>query len=355
MIDPSVALYCLEVGHGACAAILEPRPGLPNECQATLIDVGKNGKRLAGWLRRFRVTRIPAILLTHNHSDHIEGLDHLVPAFKQRINKVYFVVDGPKAPPILLLLEQWEEDRWVNQVRILTAPRYPQQVLGDLVVGPDDGCSFRLYCAYPPVTLSLGLLGWLKSRLQALFGNRNAVSAVLGLTPRDAAAPSHALFGGDLTYRGWQHLVGTGRDLRCEVLLAPHHGGPQQARKDFGASELADATRPAFALVSVGTSSPDTLPHDDLIRALRATGATVLCTQITHKCLPPARPPASVPHLAILPRLANMPCISSGGTACAGSIQVTFPATGPHVDRLVPHQAAVDQLQAPGHLPLCRR
>jgi hypothetical protein len=199
------------------------------------------------------------------------------------------------------------------------------------------------------------LLDWLPPRLRFFLPGRNRLSAVLRLTPPNARVPTHALFGGDLDYQGWEYLAGIGRDLTCEVFLAPHHGGPQRPTRGFGPPELVGATRPRIALISVGTANAYSLPHEDLIRALRGAGATVLCTQITQQCLPAALPPASVPNQAVLPRLPSAPCLAPGGTACAGSLVVTFPAAGPHLDRLPTHQAEVDRLTASGHVPLCRR
>jgi beta-lactamase superfamily II metal-dependent hydrolase len=145
MIDVRTALYCLEVGQGAAAAILEPIPGVANQNQATLIDVGKCGTRLADWLRTVRVTRIPAVLLTHNDSDHIGSLVQLVQAYKKKINRVLLVADRKRAPSTWLPAQRWEADEWVGEIDVLAAPLTSRGSPGRLVVGEDDGCSFRLY------------------------------------------------------------------------------------------------------------------------------------------------------------------------------------------------------------------
>jgi beta-lactamase superfamily II metal-dependent hydrolase len=354
MIDVRTALYCLEVGQGASAALVEPIPGVANENQATLIDVGANGRRLAAWLA-IRVTRIPAILLSHNDRDHVGALAQLVHAYKKKINRVLLVPDRKQAPSTWLPAEQWEADEWVREIDVLSAPLTSHQSPGRLIVGPDDGCSFRLYCAYPPTPWLFSLFGWVPARLSFFLPGGNRLSAVLRLTSADTGAPTHALFGGDLDYQGWKYLASRRRDLSCEVFLVPHHGGPQRRTKDFGPAQLAQATCPRFALISAGTNNADSLPHEDLIRAMHGAGATVLCTQITDQCLSGATPPATVPNLAVRPRLPSAPCLAPGGTACAGSIVVTFPANGPEVDRLLAHQTEVNRLQASGHLPLCRR
>jgi competence protein ComEC len=346
------ALYCFEVGQGSCAALLDPVPGRKRgQFQAAVIDVGVAGTRLVRCLQGLGVQRLSAICLTHNDADHVRGLTALVGAYRKRIGTVWLLVDRPLVPgSVWLPVQQWVEDGWVAAVERLEAPAECPPGIGRLLIGPPD-VGYRLYCIYPTLFTSEAVAHGATKVVDPLGRGPNAASAVLRLTPRDAALPTHVLFGGDLDYRGWHHLVEAGRDLRAAVLVVPHHGGPALADPTFGPVELAQAVRPAFALVSVGSSNDYGHPHPVLVQALRRSGARILCTQLTLQC---AAPLGAVAGGAVLPRLRELPMLSSSGVGCAGTVAVMMSdGAAPTVLRLGEHQTAVDGLMA-GHHPLCR-
>ena len=316
MLGPNIGMYCLEVGKGSATAIIEPIPNrTPAAFQATIVDVGEKGVRLAQWLQANGVDRIPAILLTHNDADHIGSLTALVQAYKGKIGKLRFVVDRGRKPPFWFPAQKWAQDGWGQDLDIMGTSVFARPGAGTLLVGADDDVGFRLYCAYPPKIWGIGFLAKFDLLWNFFSGGANQLSAVLRLTPPNANMPTLSLFGGDLDYKGWRYLADSKHDLHTQVLLVPHHGGPQRRSQKFGATELAGAAQPNFALISVGSYNNDHHPHEDLVGALRAAGATVLCTQITPQCL--LVTPSAVPGEAILPRLPNLFRLSGAGTACA--------------------------------------
>jgi len=358
VLGPNIGMYCLEVGKGAATAIIEPISNRkPVAYQATIVDVGDKGVRLAQWLQANGVDRIPAILLTHNDADHIGALATLVQAYKGKIGRLRFVVDRRRTPPFWFPAQKWVQYGWVQDLDIMGTPYFARPGTGELLVGPVDGVGFRLYCSYPPRMWGIGLWAKFEMAWTFFFGGANQLSAVLKLTPPNASTPTLSLFGGDLDYKGWQYLVDSKHDLQTQVLLVPHHGGPQRRTQAFGATHLAGATQPTLALISVGTYNNDYHPHGDLVTAMRAAGATVLCTQITPQCLLVA--PGAVLNEALLPRLPKLFRLSSVGTACAGTILVQFLVGGATVRRIASHQQAVDQLhlqlQANNRRVLCRQ
>ncbi|MDT7603039.1 MAG: competence protein ComEC, partial [Acidobacteriota bacterium] len=68
-------------------------------------------------------------------------------------------------------------------------------------------------------------------------------------------------------------LVGARDDLRCDVVKVAHHGSKTSSTAAFVA-----ATRPAFAVVSVGLDSPFGHPAAEVVERWRASGAQVLQT-----------------------------------------------------------------------------
>jgi beta-lactamase superfamily II metal-dependent hydrolase len=359
MLGDHVGLYCLEVGKGSATAIIEPIPGRsPTECQAVLIDVAEPHVEVAKWLQDVGVKRIAAILLTHNDRDHIGSLYDVVHAFKPntgsgpKIGKVRFLVDRRSAPKFWVDATKWCEDGWIEDADLLGTPLWSSKRRGELVVGSPD-VSFSLYCLYPPRMFWTDLVSGFKLLMSFFRGGKNQLSAVLRLAPTTQADATQVLFGGDLDYKGWEYLSKYGWSLHAPVVLVPHHGGPQRATRKFGASHLSAETRSTYALVSTASDNSDDHPHEDLVKEFGKGGTTVLCTQITPKCLSAGAPPVS--RDAVLPREPKAPRLCSAGTACAGTIVITFPNTGPVVQRVLDHQTAVDQLQTNGHRPLCRR
>ncbi len=144
---------------------------------------------------------------------------------------------------------------------------------------------FRLSCIYPTVFEAAAV-----AHGASLVGTHpgrgaNVVSAIIRLARAGEPERTIALFGGDLTFRGWRRLDAKGHDLSADVLVVPHHGFDRGTSPEFGPQELARAVRPRFALFSVGTDNTYGHPAAEMVGAFRVVGATVLCTQITGRCV----------------------------------------------------------------------
>jgi competence protein ComEC len=81
------------------------------------------------------------------------------------------------------------------------------------------------------------------------------------------------LLTGDIERGAEGALVAAGDDLRCDVLKVAHHGSRTSSIPAF-----VSATRPAFAVVSVGLASPFGHPDAAVVERWRASGAQVLQT-----------------------------------------------------------------------------
>jgi beta-lactamase superfamily II metal-dependent hydrolase len=366
MVD--VGVYCLNVGEGNCCALIDPLPdGRPGAFQAALIDLGVDGARLVDWLREVNVGYIPLIALSHNDRDHIIGLEEVVRAFRRRIGQLLFVPDRPTARiPYWLEAQNWASQGIIRGTGQLATPRNFRPGMGAVLLGPPQ-VGYRLHCLYPDVFQQYAVVHGAARPGPQVGRGPNATSAVLGMsrTERPEAQPRRmrVLFGGDLDLPGWHCLVESRHRIAADVLIVPHHGAPRGPTADFGYDDLAAAVQPQFAVFSVGTRQRHVRPRNEVtsrhplpetVRAFRTQGATVLCTQITRRCVDA---PEKLPSAAVitLPLATEEIDLSPSGVSCASTVVVTVPERGrPTVMHLSEHQDAVEQLSPAGHHPLCR-
>ena len=345
-----LGFYIGNVGQGQCVTCLV---GAGTTLRAAIVDVGGSGTRFVRWLKRMRVRSIPAIVLTHNHKDHIQGLTPVVEAFAGKIGKVYYVIDQPtRSIPYWLPIQKWLEEKKIRAAARVCPEDTAEPTDGKALLAEDFG-GFQLFCVYPTdmelaaVAQGAELLGTSPEP-----NNPNAASAVLRLVRSAATRQTVALLGGDLTFRGWKRLRERNCGLDAELLVVPHHGSATGTTPGFGPSELAQATRPRYAFFSVGTTNTYDHPAPEMVRAFRTVGSLVGCTQITSWC---HANPTSLPGRAVLPPEPTEPKLSLSGVACAGSIAVRVPDEGPvEVMRQTAHQDAVNKLPRTPVCPLCR-
>ena len=97
----------------------------------------------------------------------------------------------------------------------------------------------------------------------------NNTSLVLEITWRGR----RLLFAGDAEEPAQAWILGSGADLRADVLKVPHHGG------DTSLDAFFQAVDPEIAVVSVGENDYGH-PVPDVLVGLRATGARVVRTDL---------------------------------------------------------------------------
>jgi hypothetical protein len=365
-----IGVYCLDVGQGNCLAIIDPLPGgRVGEFQASLIDVGTDGDRLADWLLSIGVRRIPLVALTHNDDDHVRGLEQLVNRFRPtgrgrpRIGRVQFLIDrDPGRIPFYLDAQDWAQGRLIGQAGRLETPQSSTPNMGTFLIQEPDA-SYRLHCAFPIFPYSEAVSRGAPTRGARPGRNPNDTCGVIRLARPANPRRTRVLFGGDLSYPGWQKMRDDGCALETDVLVAPHHGAPRGDSPTFGPTELAAETKPTHVLFSVGTrqkhfrkknEATARHPLEDVVKAFRAQDANVLCTQISKRC---HDNPETVPNRSVisLPSLTQPHDLSPSGCACAGTILVILRDSGRiTLTRLADHQTAVNNLLPAGHHPICR-
>jgi competence protein ComEC len=80
------------------------------------------------------------------------------------------------------------------------------------------------------------------------------------------------LLTGDIEKAAERSLI-TSTQLKTDVVKVPHHGSKTSSTADF-----VQATKPTYAIISVGRNSMFGHPHKDVVERWQANGATVLTT-----------------------------------------------------------------------------
>ena len=351
--------YFLDVGQGVSQVI-----NLGDD-SAIVIDCGPSYQVLGDLLRRrLGIKRIAALVLSHNHRDHIGGVSGLVRQYRNSIDRIYLLQDqtaggmlrqfwylrseianGDLPAPIPLI--RHDENKWLYQ-------------------GSGAADSIRLELLFP--TFFENIDG------QA-SGNQNYTCGVLLLR----CGSKRILFPGDAEIATWRAINKTreNRPVECDVMAIPHHGGQivRYRKKNETYEELhraiaadldwlyTQAIKSATAIISVGTSNtyPDQHPLPPQIDAVRKSGARVICTQITNRCsddLERLRPGVLDPMTTPCQSRPATPITSSDQSkdvACAGTVVVQIGPNELRIERQDDHQTGIDaKLISSADHPLCR-
>lgn len=229
---PDWFLVMCDVGQGD-AVVLNAGRG-----SAVVVDVGPEPDAVDGCLDRLGVSRLPLVLLTHDHADHVDGLSGAA-----RGRRIGLLQVGPldEPEPAVLLAER-------SGVPLGRPALGERRRIGDLtweVIAP--GRAFRGTSSDP-----------------------NNSSLVLRLT----VGPTTVLLTGDVEPEAQRDLLRRQTDLRAVVLKVPHHGSDHQE------PAFLDAVGASVVLTSVGADNTYGHPSRDTLDRLTARGARSFRTDL---------------------------------------------------------------------------
>lgn len=227
-----------DVGQGD-ATVVRAGPG-----EAVLVDAGPDARLLTRCLDQLGVRRVPLVVVTHLHADHVTGLA----ALERR--GVATVLTSPARTPA-------SGDTLVRGLVAAGATRATAEAGASWTAG-----AVRVDILAVPVLDGVGAPD------EGESSGENDGSLLLRVTVDGVSL----LIAGDAEDSGQERLLRLQPLLDVDVLLVPHHGSSRQS-----AAFLA-ATTPQIALVSVGEGNDYGHPTAKTLRLVRALTPTILRT-----------------------------------------------------------------------------
>jgi competence protein ComEC len=223
-------LAVCDVGQGD-ALVLAAGPG-----SGVVVDAGPDPRAVDRCLRGLGVHRVPLVLLTHLHADHVEGLPGVL-----RGREVGELALGGYAEPHgeLVRVRRWTRKAGVPLTTAIVGER--------VTVGP---VSWRVL--WPVRVIDEGSVP-------------NNASVVVLVRTRGV----RLLLTGDVEPPAQRALLAREPLPAVDVLKVAHHGSAYQAQG------LLTVARPRIALISVGVDNDYGHPAPATLRALRQAGALV--------------------------------------------------------------------------------
>lgn len=230
MTDWSMAMCDVGQGDGLVLRV--------SRSEAIVVDAGPSADLIDRCLKDLRIRKVPVVILSHNHADHVEGLQGVL--HRRDVGQVWI---SPELEP---LFEAKRVKRWVGSrpLRVVTVNQTFR--VGDLVIT----------AVWPNERIASG----------SIPNNSSVV-----LTAQWRGYAGKVLLLGDVEAEAQESLASQIHGP-YDIVKVAHHGSANQHRE-----WIADL-RPRVALISVGSLNPYGHPSVRTIEAFSRVGARVYRT-----------------------------------------------------------------------------
>jgi competence protein ComEC len=234
--SPNWVMVSCDVGQGDATVIRVGR----NE--AVVVDVGGDAKAIDKCLKDLHITKIPLLLLTHFHADHVGGLEGAIG--NREIGQIR--VSPLNDPPTTTAFVQDVLARAKKESTVMT---YPERF-------EVNGVSFT--CIWPS-ELILGQGSDANNASVALAVETQGISILLA---------------GDIEPPVQEKIVREIPDIDFDVIKVAHHGSRYQS------SDFANWVNAEIAFISVGKDNEYGHPAPETISLYQLTGSQIFRTDL---------------------------------------------------------------------------
>lgn len=233
-IVKGLTIHFIDVGQGDSILIQTPSG------QNMLIDGGEReqGEKIIKYLDKHNVDEISVIVATHPHSDHIGGLIDVLK--KIPVGKIYMPKVNHTTPTFKGFLNTIK-DKGLKVSTARAGINIPLQGVEASFIGPVD-------CRYE---------------------NLNNYSAVVLLKYGSTAF----LFTGDAEKESEEEILGSGVNIKADLLKVGHHGSSSSTSKEFF-----EKVSPQYAVIMCGKHNDYGHPHKETIDLLLQNGVKIYRT-----------------------------------------------------------------------------
>jgi competence protein ComEC len=332
---PKIIVF--DVGHGSCVF-------LQDGAFTTVIDC-KESILLIEFLLSQNIRTISQVIISHADADHIDGILALIQSDYIKLGTVFVNADASKDS------ETWMTLRIALQDASSRGKLKVRTEIGDGMADQLKRDAVQIEVVAPGIASRLaGPGGCTPQRVRA---TSNAMSVVLRLHHHNHPV---MLLPGDLDSVGLGDLIARGKQLGCDILLFPHHGGhighggspSARVRSNAAfAKTIIEQVSPQLVLFSIGRGLFST-PRPEIVKEIRTrvAGCRIYCTQLSEHC-ERKTPDHPASHLTTLPALGR-----NGNQCCGGSVEIIF--AGKNTIAQLDLSQHAEFVKSTASTPLCR-
>ncbi len=217
-----MAVTYLDVGQGDSSVIQFP------DKKILVMDTGRSGREVAGFLRYLGRRKIEALILSHGHPDHAGGADYLRKHFKVK--------------------EIWDNGRFMYPEGMLTGVNHRSLERGDVI----EGNKFVMHVLHP------------YREFYTMSGDEYTEDNNSSLVLRIEGGKRSFLFSGDIEEEAEEDIANLSRWLKSDVIKIPHHGSRTSSSQEF-----LNAVSSRIAVISAGRNNAFGHPHEEVLEYLK--------------------------------------------------------------------------------------
>jgi competence protein ComEC len=258
--DVIAICHFLNVGQGT-SQVIEL-----GQQKVIVIDTGSQSVKhspLFTLLAERDIKSIEALILSHNDTDHINGIASLLQKYAQRIKRIDFLIDRKDNSNIIQTIKRYYPLEFVHRLEVDT-PNLDKDIF------KDSSVSVCVKVLFPTFSANIQY-------------QRNETCAIVMLI----VGTQKVIFSSDAPIAAWRDVVkrNENKQMKVNILTVPHHGGSfVDQNEDECWQWFFENIRTNYAIVSAGYNNTYGHPTEDVIHSFIRHGVEIFCTQSNPIC-----------------------------------------------------------------------